>query len=960
MKHLLRAWRAYLILCLTLASPLAAQTSTPATLAGSVLDPSGAAIPGATVHLHRKSGDLETTTDALGHYTLALPPGNYELTANAKGFRTLTRPALTVPTSHNAAFNITLEIATASEEINVSGDAGASTDADSNKSALVFKNDQLDTLSDDPAIMQQQLSAIAGTDPSNPPQIFVDGFSNGTMPPKESIREIRINQNPLSAAYDQFGGGRIEIFTKPGANQLHGGFDTNFGTSGLNARNPYTGAQPSYVNDYSNANINGPLGKKSSFYLSMSRSDLSQNAIINATKLDDSLKPLTVSQAVPNEVTSQSYSVRVDRQFGASDTFIGRYILNLNSLPNGGVGQFALPDTAFSNRSRTQTLRLNDTHLFGPNVIFDSGLQYIRSRQKQDPQSTLPSVVVQGGFTSGGYSGQALHDNLDRLELQEYFSISHKTHFIRTGLRYRVSRDANLATTNYNGQFTFSSLTAFQLTQQGLRDHKTDTQIRATCVTPASNNYPPPNKTNLPQICGGASQFSLSTGTPSASLTTGDIGIYAEDEWKLRPDLTLNYGARFESQSAIPDHFDFAPRVGFAYSVKRGKAKDPFAVIRGGFGLFYQRFDSASILQSIRQNGTTQLAYYIPNPVYTCDASLTVCLDPTLPSLASLSGTAPTTYRINPNLRSPMQMQGMVTAEHTFGKYGNVSVNYFQRRTTHQFESLNINAPVPGTGVYPLGGTQAAYEYSSDGISNGRTLNINGNLNLGKTLSAWSSVSFGHQETDTYGTNAFPTNSYNIGQDSGVPSGYSPRQFYAGINGRPGWDTTFNVFMSARSSGYFNITTGLDNNGDSVYNDRPSFATDLTRDSVVRTAYGDFDTSPLPGQTIIPYDYGRTAGLFYMEVYLNKNFRFGPRPSAPASPAGHDAPAAGSKAELPPQRYRLQVGIGADNIFNHVNPGAPISVLTSPDFGNVRSMNAPFSQNTAANRALTLRGAFFF
>ncbi|HEY4359019.1 MAG TPA: carboxypeptidase regulatory-like domain-containing protein [Acidobacteriaceae bacterium] len=949
----MRAWRAYLILCLTLASPLAAQTSTPAMLAGSVLDPSGAAIPAATLHLHGKAGDLETRTDALGHYTLAVPPGTYELTAFAKGFRTRLRAGLVVPTSHNAALNITLEIATASEEINVSSDGNASTDSDSNKSALVFKNEQLDTFSDDPASMQQQLSALAGTDPTNPPQIYVDGFSNGTMPPKESIREIRINQNPFSAVYDQFGGGRIEIFTKPGANQLHGGLETNFGTSALNARNPYANAPPAYVNDYSSANINGPLGKKSSFYVSVNRSDLSQNGIIKATTLDpSSLKDLSVSQAVSNEVVSQSYSVRIDRQFGASNTFIGRYSINLNSLPNGGVGQFSLPNTAYASNTRTQALRLTDTHLFGPNVILDSGLQYLRTRQKQDPQSTFPSIVVQGAFTTGGYSGQSLHDNLDRLELQEYFSISHKTHFVRTGLRYRMLRDANLATASYNGQFVFSSLPAFRITLKGLLAHESDSQIRKDCETESDGT----------QVCGGgASQFSLTAGTPSAALTTGDIGVYAEDEWKLRPDLTLNYGVRFESQSAIPDHFDVAPRVGFAYSIKRGKAKDPFAVVRGGFGLFYQRFDSASILQSIRQNGTTQQAYVIDKPEYMCDVVATpVCVNPTIPSLSSLSGTPLTTYRINPDLRSPMQIQGLMTLEHSFGKHGNMAVNYFQRRTIHQFESLNINAPMPGAGINPLGGPQAVYEYSSDGISNGHTLSANANLNVNKFLSAWVFANFGHQETDTFGTNSFPTNSYNVRQDVGVPTGYSPRQLYSGINAHPGWDTSLNVFLAARSSGYFNITTGQDNNGDSVYNDRPAFATDLTRASVVRTAYGNFDTNPLPGQTIIPFDYGRTDGLVYMEVYFNKNFRFGPRPSVPAPPASHDAPATGRKAELPPQRYRLQVGIGADNLFNHVNPGAPIGVLSSPQFGQIVSMNAPFSQNSAANRAITLRGAFFF
>ena len=265
MKHTQRILRVFSFLCLGVAANLHAQSvtddepqaliqsaapNTSATISGAVLDPSGAAIPHAAIHLLTPGNDRNATSDAAGRFSLALPAGTYQLVVEAPGFRIYTRPSLVIG-AHNAALNITLEIATDTEEVNVGDDNGLSTDAASSKSGLTLKGDQLDTLSDDPVVMQQQLTALTGSiDPTQPPQLYIDGFSGGTMPPKESIREIRVNQNPFSSQYDQFGSGRIEIFTKPGTNKLHGDINFVYGNSAFNSLNPYTGAQPAYSADF--------------------------------------------------------------------------------------------------------------------------------------------------------------------------------------------------------------------------------------------------------------------------------------------------------------------------------------------------------------------------------------------------------------------------------------------------------------------------------------------------------------------------------------------------------------------------------------------------------------------------------------------------------------------------------------------------------------------------------------
>lgn len=893
------------------------------------MDPSGAVIPHAVVSVHGMRAERTGYTNGVGRFVVRVPKGSYDLQIDAPGFAEYRRPDLLL-SSRPLEVKITLKVAVAAQEVTVPIQAGLSTDASANKSALVFSGAQLDTFSDSPSAMEQQLEAMAGSDPGNAAQLYVDGFSNGTMPPKQSIREVRINQNPFSAQSDEFGLGRIEVFTKPGSNKLHGSLEFFYGNSALNARNPYTGAQPPYSNDYTVASVDGPLGKKSSFFLTGQRSDLSENGIVNAVMLDANLNPVTTSEPVANEVVMQDYSGRIDHQFGPKDTFVGRYTFDYVTQPDAGTGLLVLPSEGYSNQVRTQTLQLTETHLFGEKIALDSRLQYLRTRLRQDPVSSEPTLIVEGAFSGGGNPQQSLHDNQDNLELQEYLTVDEGKHLIRTGVRYRLRREANLVTAGYNGQFIFPDITTYRNTLLDLQNGLSGSEIRANGD--------------------GASQFSLTAGEPSASLITGDVGVYAEDEWKARANLTLTYGLRMESQSAIPDHLDAGPRLGASYSIQPKKSKQPALVLRGGFGVFFKRFAESDLLTSVRENGLNEQVYFIENPDFY----------PMIPTPSSLGvSTDSTIYRVSPRLHAPVQLQGMIEAEHAFGKYGTLAVSYYPRRQYHELDSRNANAPMPGTGVRPYGGTQNVYEFSSDGISRGQDVNINGNVNLGKWVDAWAFFSINHDKTDVGGADSFVSNSYDVGADYGDYANFTPRKFFSGVNVHPGWGGALNLFFVARSQGDFNITTGEDNNGDSIYNDRPAFATDLSRPSVVHTAFGNFDTDPLAGQTIIPMNYGRAPSFNYLEIFAHKDVSFGPRPAIRRTSAG--AAAKGKRmASEAPRPYRLQFGLEVDNVLNTNNPGAPVGVLTSPFFGKAISLNAPFTGNTAANRAVTLRAAFLF
>jgi hypothetical protein len=389
-------------------------------------------------------------------------------------------------------------------------------------------------------------------------------------------------------------------------------------------------------------------------------------------------------------------------------------------------------------------------------------------------------------------------------------------------------------------------------------------------------------------------------------------------------------------------------------------------VLRGGVGLFYDRFDASAILTAARQNGTTQQSYYVQNPdTY-----------PVIPPLSTLSGVQPTVYRIAPHLRSSYELDPGLTVERALGKIGSVTVNWINIRGVHQFISENVNAPLPGTynpsvptsGVRPLGGSQNIYQFSSDGLTRGNVVFSNFNLHPVKWFSAWGFYIVQHTNSDasaysSSGSGAYSTfasNSYNLRQDYGPAIYNVTNRLFTGGDFNLPKGFSVGTFFIARGGRRFNITTGADNNGDTIYNDRPSFATDLTRASVVRTALGNFDTDPLPTQKLLPANYGVGPTYISLQMMVGKSFKFGPTiaPSADAPPPPLGM--AAGPAPKPTPRYELGFSAEGQNVLNHVNGGVPIGVLTSPFFGKSISLESGFFNNSAANRTINLRSYFRF
>src|ERR1700688_1041407 len=281
---------------LTANGPSRAQVPTTGTLRGQVIDPSGSTVSGAAVLLTAPNGNsVDAVTNKDGSYELTgLAPGTYTVKVVAEGFGLFTARNIAVKAGQVQTLKIALTLEEQKLEIHVE-DSPTQLDVnpENNAGAIILKDKDLEALSDDPDELQQELQALAG--PSAGPnggQIYIDGFTGGQLPPKASIREIRINQNPFSAEYDKLGYGRIEIFTKPGTDKFHGQLSVNGNDSAFNSKNPFFHQQsaatpyPPYYSVQYSGNIGVPLSKKASLFLSRDSRDINDLSIVNAQIVD--------------------------------------------------------------------------------------------------------------------------------------------------------------------------------------------------------------------------------------------------------------------------------------------------------------------------------------------------------------------------------------------------------------------------------------------------------------------------------------------------------------------------------------------------------------------------------------------------------------------------------------------------------------------------------------------------
>src|SRR5215472_10923595 len=355
--------RSFLLLAL-LARASFAQT---ASLSGRVFDQSGAVVPRATVTIAGPSGTKTSRSGADGAYSFsALTPGAWTLNAAATRLATPQPQSLNLIAGANQ-LDVQLRVVAEAQQVDVAAsDTGrVSTDPTANAGALVLQGQDLDALSDDPEDLVADLQALAG--PSAGPSggaIFVDGFSGGQLPPKQSIREIRINSNPFTPEYDKLGYGRIEIFTKPGSDRFHGSVGYNLGTYWWNSRNPYAGQKAPFLLQETENSFSGPLAKRSSFTLDLERQAVDNGSVTNVVSLDpQSLLPTPFTSVLKARQRHWLVGPHVDYQLSDNNTLSVRYLFTRGAIRDAGIGGFDLMSRGYHLVNTFNTVQAIETFI---------------------------------------------------------------------------------------------------------------------------------------------------------------------------------------------------------------------------------------------------------------------------------------------------------------------------------------------------------------------------------------------------------------------------------------------------------------------------------------------------------------------------------------------------------------------------------------------------------------------
>jgi hypothetical protein len=345
----------------------------PGSLRGQVTDELGALVVGATVTLVAADGTQKNaTTNNEGVYTFnGVAPGAYTLRVVSPGFTTYEKNELAIASGPRTTHDVQLVVTLEKQVITVTEEQALNTDPANNADAVVLRGQDIDVLPDDPEALSAAVQAMAG--PSAGPnggQIFIDGFTGGRMPPKESIREVRINSNPFNAENSGIGFGQIEIFTKPGADKLRGSTFFNFSDESLNSRNPFAPERAPFQVRYFGGSLSGPIMKgKSSFFIDFQKREIDDNAIINATILNSNLIPGPFNVALLTPQRFFSFSPRFDYQLNQGNTLVARYSYTRTRADNVGASDFSLPERAFSRSNTFQTFQITETAILSPTLM---------------------------------------------------------------------------------------------------------------------------------------------------------------------------------------------------------------------------------------------------------------------------------------------------------------------------------------------------------------------------------------------------------------------------------------------------------------------------------------------------------------------------------------------------------------------------------------------------------------
>jgi carboxypeptidase family protein len=822
-----------------------AQPQTPGiALAGVVQDSTGAVLPGAAVELIGAPGaqPQTTTTDRVGEFRFEqVPPGTYEVRARSEGFK----PAgvrVRVSARPPWPLKLVLPLAAFSQEVTVGQESGlVKPDTASNAGAIVV--DQK-TLEDLPLVNQDVLGAVSrfldpGAIGTGGPTIVVDGVEVGTLQVSPSaIAEVKINKDPYAAEFSRPGGSRIEIVTKPGEQQYHGSAITLFRGSSFEARNALAAVRPPEHRGILEGYVGGPVGTATSFTLSLEGDADNQQAVVFAqapSGLVQENAPTPYRYGLVAGTVTHQVNERNFVKLGAS--YEGQTKHNL------GVGGVNLLEAASNWSSTGQSTTLKEQAIFTPKLLSQFAVSLGQQSERTASVSPGPRIVVQDAFTGGG--AQANRRRTDQyVTLTEMLSWSPGRHQVKGGLNLPNwnwhSADDN---TNTDGTFYFSSLSGYQ-------------QQRPYT-------------------------FIEQTGTGHVAFLQKAFGLFIQDEIRVRSNLSVALGLRYDWQNYFNDNDNVAPRGSFVFA----PTKDARTVIRGGAGLFYDRSGSGPIQDVLLYNGSQLQRYVITDPGYP---------NPVQPG-QTVTGGPPSIVRLAPGVAIPRLLQYSVSVERQLQKSTTVSVTYTRLRGFDMFRSIDINAPLPPLYLMRPDPTLGVVrQIESDGTFRQQALQLSLHGQVTRFFNGSAQYTFSHARNDTGGINWMPPNAYDLSGEYARSDFDQRHRLNLIVSVKAGPLFKVGIALAAYSGKPYSITTGYDTFNDGAANARPP---GVPRNSVEGPGYVDLDLR------------------WSRDLWSNHAGREG-----------------GPMAT---------VGVDVFNVLNRVNYSSYVGTLSSPFFGRAVSAEAP-------------------
>lgn len=846
-----------LVILLLICLPCAAQTSGSLELV--VKDPSGALINKAQVQLI-KNGKVQSTTQSNQRGEARfnkLTPGPYQLRIEAAGFRA---HDVDVDLTGPIRKEISLEIDPIKVDVNVEENAQVRA---TNPNAASFSNvmtaDQIAQLPDDPEEFENAINQLAGPGA----QMRVNGFKGGKLPPKSQIREIRFRLNPYAPENHDAGFGLVDIITKPGVNSWHGSFNFGFRDEAMNGRQVFAPFRGPEQQRRFGLSLDGPLWKNhTSLFLNMDGS-----LFFDARPIFATLPTGTFSDLAYRPSRRLNIDARVEHVLTKTHTARFQFQRNAGVQNNLGVGDFDLPSRGYAQDQTEYIVRFADSGVIGKKYFNELRVQARWFDTETRSSSFGRTILVPGAFNDGSAQRTGGRRQFD-LEIADNVDYALEKHGFRFGGQLETARYRSNEFNNAFGTFQFANLAAYE--------------------------------------AGLPTQYTQRIGNPLVEYPQYQFGWYVQDDFRVQKNLTLSYGMRHELQNHVPGKFNVAPRFGFVYSPK----KDGTITFRGGAGIFYDWFAAQVYEQTLRVDGQRQRDLVIVNPGF-----------PEPFSNGTQTTLPPSRIQTDPNLQIPYIIQASFGMETQPFKLFSLRTNYQYQRGVHLLHGRNLNAPLPGIGrPDPTAGNITNVESSA--YSSGHRLMVN--VGPAKFVQGlfWS-VNYLLMKNTNEADSPFslPSDNFNLRADRG-PAANDLRHLISGfVSKRLPMGFNISTVFQATSALPYNITTGFDDNEDTVINDRPA---GLGRNSA------------------------RGASRWEIGSRLSWGLDFGPDAQPSGAPqvrmvrvGGGDGAAPPSISTGPTKKYRFELYVQAFNLLNRANLGTFSGVQTSPFFGQATSAQPP-------------------